>query len=150
MALLPSRCQYDVENDESNSSSIIFAELTSEKEKSSVGSGTERQSNRLVNYTPSLVRRDDSEFESSIELQENGLAELSSRSVENQLPLRLHSDLEGNFTSTEESSEENLNLAGQTEVDFMFTHNNCIRTAIRYGLPSSSADFTPGAPPSRL
>ncbi|XP_016064288.1 PREDICTED: eukaryotic translation initiation factor 2-alpha kinase 1 [Miniopterus natalensis] len=112
------RCQYDVENDESNSSSIIFAELTSEKEKSSVGSGTERQSNRLVNYTPSLVRRDDSEFESSIELQENGLAELSSRSVENQLPLRLHSDLEGNFTSTEESSEENLNLAGQTEVQY--------------------------------
>lgn len=70
-----------------------------------------------MNYTTNLVTRDTSEFESSIEFQENGLAELSSGPiVENQLPLRLNSNLGGNFTSTEESSEENLNSVGQTEV----------------------------------
>lgn len=111
--------QYDVKNDESNSSSIIFAECTSEKEKSLGESGIENQNNKLVNYTTHLVPRDASEFESSIELQENGLAELSSMSIaEKQLPLRLNSDLEGNFTSTEESSEENLKLVGQTEVQY--------------------------------
>ncbi|KAM7142258.1 eukaryotic translation initiation factor 2-alpha kinase 1 isoform 1-T1 [Molossus nigricans] len=111
--------QYDVKNDESNSSSIIFAEYTSEKEKSLGESGVEHQNNKLVNYTTSLVPRDASEFESSIELQENGLAELSSMSIaEKQLPLRLNSDLEGNFTSTEESSEENFKFVRQTEVQY--------------------------------
>ena len=111
----PSRNQY-VKTDESNSSSIIFAELTSEKEKSLEESGIENQNNRLVNYTTNAVTRDASEFESSSLVQGNGLADLPSRSiVEHQLPLRHHSDLEENFTSTEESSE-NLSLLGQTEV----------------------------------
>ncbi|XP_036168915.1 eukaryotic translation initiation factor 2-alpha kinase 1 isoform X3 [Myotis myotis] len=113
------RDQYDVKNDESNSSSIIFAELTSEKEKLLRESGIENQNNKLVNYSPNLVTRDASGFELSIGLQENGLAEWSSRSMAaNQLPLRLNSDLEGNFTSTEDSSEENLNMVGQTEMQY--------------------------------
>ncbi|KAM5301955.1 eukaryotic translation initiation factor 2-alpha kinase 1 isoform 2-T2 [Glossophaga mutica] len=113
------RDQHNVANDESNSSSIIFAEGDSEKEKSLGESGSENQNNKLVNYTTSLVKRDTSEFESSIEFQENGLAKLSSGSiVENQLPLRLNSNLGGNFTSTEESSEENLNLVGQAEAQY--------------------------------
>ncbi|VFV43794.1 eukaryotic translation initiation factor [Lynx pardinus] len=111
------RNQY-VKTDESNSSSIIFAELTSEKEKSLEESGIENQNNRLVNYTTNAVTRDASEFESSGLLQGNGLADLPSRSiVEHQLPLRHHSDLEENFASTEESSE-NLSLLGQTGVQY--------------------------------
>lgn len=111
-----SRDQHDVKHEESNSSSIIFAEFTSEKEKSLAEPGPENENNRLVNYTTSLVTRDADEFESSIEPQGNDLAGLSSSSiVENQLPVRLNSDLEEN--STEESSEENLNWLGQTEVD---------------------------------
>ncbi|XP_045316982.1 eukaryotic translation initiation factor 2-alpha kinase 1 isoform X4 [Leopardus geoffroyi] len=112
------RNQY-VKTDESNSSSIIFAELTSEKEKSLEESGIENQNNRLVNYTTNAVTRDASESESvSSLLQGNGLADLPSRSiVEHQLPLRHHSDLEENFTTTEESSE-NLSLLGQTEVQY--------------------------------
>lgn len=106
-----------VQNDESNSSSIIFAEFTSEKEKSSGEAGTDSQNNRLVNYGTSLITRDSREFESSSLLQGNDLADLPSGSIiEHQLPLRHHSDLEGNFTSTGESSE-NLSLSGQTEVD---------------------------------
>ncbi|KAF6081020.1 eukaryotic translation initiation factor 2 alpha kinase 1 [Phyllostomus discolor] len=113
------RDQYDVTNDESNSSSIIFTEGDSGKEKSLGESGPENQNNKLVNYTTNVVTRDPSEFDSSIEFQENGLAELSSGSiVENQLPLRLSSNVGGNFTSTEESSEENLNLVGQAEVQY--------------------------------
>ncbi|XP_054425197.1 eukaryotic translation initiation factor 2-alpha kinase 1 isoform X1 [Pteronotus mesoamericanus] len=113
------REQHDVNNDESNSSSIIFAEGNSEKEKSLGESGRENQNNKLVNYTTNLVTGDTSEFGSSIVFQENGLAELSSGSiVENQLPLRLTSDLEGNFTSTEESSDDNFNLVGQAEVQY--------------------------------
>ncbi|XP_053782185.1 eukaryotic translation initiation factor 2-alpha kinase 1 isoform X2 [Desmodus rotundus] len=113
------RDQYDVTNEESNSSSIIFAEGDSEKEKSSGESGTENQNNKLVNYTTNLVTRDTSKFESSIAFQENGLAELSSGSiVENQLPLRLNSNSGGNSTSTEESSEGNLNLVGQAEAQY--------------------------------
>lgn len=111
----PSRNQ-SVNNDESNSSSIIFAEFTSEKEKSLGENGIENQNNRLVNYATSVVTRDASELDSSGLLQGNGLADLPSTSiVEHQLPLRHHSDLEENFTSTEESSE-NLSLLGQTEV----------------------------------
>ncbi|XP_045669190.1 eukaryotic translation initiation factor 2-alpha kinase 1 [Ursus americanus] len=107
-----------VQNDESNSSSIIFAEFTSEKEKSSGEAGTDSQNNRLVNYGTSLITRDSREFESSSLLQGNDLADLPSGSIiEHQLPLRHHSDLEGNFTSTGESSE-NLSLSGQTEVQF--------------------------------
>ncbi|KAI5945396.1 Eukaryotic translation initiation factor 2-alpha kinase 1 [Manis javanica] len=113
------RGQYDVKNDESNSSSIIFAEVTSEKEKSLGKSGIENQNNRLVNYTTNVVTRDASELESSLLLQENGLADLSSRAVvEHQLPFRHDSDLEENFTSTEDSSEENINPWGQTEVQY--------------------------------
>ncbi|XP_039735906.1 eukaryotic translation initiation factor 2-alpha kinase 1 isoform X5 [Pteropus medius] len=111
------RDQHDVKHEESNSSSIIFAEFTSEKEKSLAEPGPENENNRLVNYTTSLVTRDADEFESSIEPQGNDLAGLSSSSiVENQLPVRLNSDLEEN--STEESSEENLNWLGQTEVQY--------------------------------
>ncbi|XP_027628320.1 eukaryotic translation initiation factor 2-alpha kinase 1, partial [Tupaia chinensis] len=113
------RNQYDVKNDESSSSSIIFAECTSEKEKSGEEFDNENQNNKLVNYTTDLVIRNTSEFESSIELQEKDLAGLSARSVvKHQLPLRCNSDLEANFTSTDESSEENLNLFGQTEVQY--------------------------------
>lgn len=118
----PSSDQSDVKNDESNSSSIIFAEYTSEEEKS-LESGIENQNNRLVNYTTKLLTRDANEFESSIEFQGNGLSGLSSRSVEIHPPRRLNSGLEENFTSTEESSEENLNLLGMTEVvDFPGTY----------------------------
>lgn len=71
-----------------------------------------------MNYPTKLLTRDANEFESSIEFQGNGLSGLSSRSVvEIHLPRRLNSGLEENFTSTEESSEENLNLLGMTEVD---------------------------------
>ncbi|XP_034844247.1 eukaryotic translation initiation factor 2-alpha kinase 1 isoform X3 [Mirounga leonina] len=105
-----------VKNDESNSSSIIFAEFTSEKGKSLGESGIDNQNNRLVNCNTNLITRTACEFESSSLLQGNGLADLPSRSiVEHQLPFRHHSDLEENFTSTGESSE-NLSLLGQTEV----------------------------------
>nr|XP_020029473.1 eukaryotic translation initiation factor 2-alpha kinase 1 isoform X8 [Castor canadensis] len=97
-----------------SSSSIIFAEFTSEKEKSDIGD----ENNRLVTYTTEVVLRDSSERGSSAEHQENGLPDLSIRSlVKQQLPLRHNSDLEEDLTSTEESSEENLNL-GQTEVRY--------------------------------
>uniref|UniRef100_A0A8C5Z2A0 Eukaryotic translation initiation factor 2-alpha kinase 1 n=1 Tax=Marmota marmota marmota TaxID=9994 RepID=A0A8C5Z2A0_MARMA len=110
------RDQYDVKDNESSSSSIIFAEFTSEKEKPFGECDIENQNNKLVNYTTDLVIRDSNELESSIDLQENGLADLSDRSiVKHQLPVRHNSDLEGNFTSTEESSEVNFNLLGQTE-----------------------------------
>ncbi|XP_012494481.1 PREDICTED: eukaryotic translation initiation factor 2-alpha kinase 1 isoform X1 [Propithecus coquereli] len=113
------RDEYGVKNDESSSSSIIFAEFTSEKEKPFGESDVENQNNKLVNYTTNLVIRDNSELESSVELQKNGLADLSTRSiVQQQLPLRHNSDLEEDFTSTEESSEENFNLLGQTEVQY--------------------------------
>ncbi|KAK2502943.1 hypothetical protein MC885_020588 [Smutsia gigantea] len=113
------RGQYDVKNDESNSSSIIFAEVTSEKEKCLGESGIENQNNQLVNYTTNVVTGDASELESSILLQENGLADLSSRPVvEHQLPFRHNSDLEEHFTSTEDSSEENLDPWGQKEVQY--------------------------------
>ncbi|XP_019492987.1 PREDICTED: eukaryotic translation initiation factor 2-alpha kinase 1 isoform X1 [Hipposideros armiger] len=111
------RGQSDVKNDESNSSSIIFAEFTSEDEKS-LESGIENQNNRLVNYTTELVTRDASEFESSIEFQGNGLSGLSRSIVEIQPPRRLNSGLEENFTSTEESSGENFNLLGKTEAQY--------------------------------
>ncbi|KAF3813885.1 hypothetical protein GH733_017917, partial [Mirounga leonina] len=107
-----------VKNDESNSSSIIFAEFTSEKGKSLGESGIDNQNNRLVNCNTNLITRTACEFESSSLLQGNGLADLPSRSiVEHQLPFRHHSDLEENFTSTGESSE-NLSLLGQTEVQY--------------------------------
>ncbi|XP_008580522.1 PREDICTED: eukaryotic translation initiation factor 2-alpha kinase 1 isoform X2 [Galeopterus variegatus] len=113
------RDQFGVKNDESGSSSIIFAEFTSEKEKPFGESNVENQNNELVNYTTNLVIRDTNEFESSIEFPENSLTDLSTRPiVKHQLPLRHTSDLEENFTSTEESSEENLNLLGQTEVQY--------------------------------
>uniref|UniRef100_A0A8C3WE73 Eukaryotic translation initiation factor 2-alpha kinase 1 n=1 Tax=Catagonus wagneri TaxID=51154 RepID=A0A8C3WE73_9CETA len=113
------RDRYDVKSDESNSSSIIFAEFTPEEETSLVESGVERENNRLVNYTTNLVPRNGSEFESSLESQEKGLSGGSSGSIAgHQLPLPHHSELEENFTSTEESSEGNLNLSGQTEVQY--------------------------------
>uniref|UniRef100_A0A2K5DZN7 Eukaryotic translation initiation factor 2-alpha kinase 1 n=1 Tax=Aotus nancymaae TaxID=37293 RepID=A0A2K5DZN7_AOTNA len=113
------RDQDGVKNDESSSSSIIFAEPNPEKEKSFGESDTENQNNKLVNYTNNLVIRDNGEFESTPELQENGLAALStSLIVEKQLPLRRNSHLEESFTSTEESSEENVNVLGQTEAQY--------------------------------
>ncbi|XP_059978418.1 eukaryotic translation initiation factor 2-alpha kinase 1 isoform X2 [Lagenorhynchus albirostris] len=113
------RDQCDVKSDESNSPSIIFAEFTPEEEKSLGESGVENQNNRLVNYSASVVPRDAGEFEPSLEPQGKGVADESSRSiVGHRLPLGHNSDLEENFASTEESSEENLNLLGQTEVQY--------------------------------
>ncbi|XP_024601066.1 eukaryotic translation initiation factor 2-alpha kinase 1 isoform X2 [Neophocaena asiaeorientalis asiaeorientalis] len=113
------RDQCGVKSDESNSPSIIFAEFTPEEEKSLGESGVENQNNRLVNYSASVVTRDAGEFEPSLEPQGKGVADESSRSIiGHRLPLQHDSDLEENFTSTEESSEENLNLLGQTEVQY--------------------------------
>ncbi|XP_008071101.1 eukaryotic translation initiation factor 2-alpha kinase 1 isoform X2 [Carlito syrichta] len=113
------RDQHGVKNDESSSSSIIFAEFTPEKEKPLEKSDTENRNNKLMNCTTDLVLRDTSEFELSGELQDNDFADVSTRSiVEQQLPLRCNSNLEENFTSTEESSEENINMLGQTEVQY--------------------------------
>ncbi|TEA41274.1 hypothetical protein DBR06_SOUSAS9810083 [Sousa chinensis] len=113
------RDQCDVKSDESNSPSIIFAEFTPEEEKSLGESGIENQNNRLVNYSAGVVTRDAGEFEPSLEPQGKGVADESSRSiVGHRLPLGHNSDLEENFASTEESSEENLNLLGQTEVQY--------------------------------
>ncbi|XP_053410489.1 eukaryotic translation initiation factor 2-alpha kinase 1 isoform X2 [Nycticebus coucang] len=113
------RDEYGIKNDETGSSSIIFAELTSEKEKRFGESDTENQNNKLMNFSINLVIKNDNEFNSSFELQENGLADLSTRPVvKQQRPLRHNSDVEGNFTSTEESSEENISLLQQTEAQF--------------------------------
>ncbi|XP_032459844.1 eukaryotic translation initiation factor 2-alpha kinase 1 isoform X4 [Phocoena sinus] len=113
------RDQCGVKSDESNSPSIIFAEFTPEEEKSLGESGVENQNNRLVNYSASVVTRDAGEFEPSLEPQGKGVADESSRSiVGHRQPLQHDSDLEENFASTEESSEENLNLLGQTEVQY--------------------------------
>ncbi|XP_074246799.1 eukaryotic translation initiation factor 2-alpha kinase 1 isoform X3 [Saimiri boliviensis] len=113
------RDQDGVKNDESSSSSIIFAEPTPEKEKSFGESDTENQNNKPVNYTNNLVIRGNGEFESTPELQENGLAALStSLIVEEQLPLRRNSHIEESFTSTDESSEENVNVLSQTEAQY--------------------------------
>ncbi|XP_036027710.1 eukaryotic translation initiation factor 2-alpha kinase 1 isoform X3 [Onychomys torridus] len=112
------RDQGDVKDNES-SSSIIFAELTSEKEKPFGESDIKNENNNLVSYTADLVIRNSSEFESSIELQGNGLTDLSIRPVvKHQLPLGHNSDLEGNSVSTDESSESSLNLLEQTEVRY--------------------------------
>ncbi|XP_006889822.1 PREDICTED: eukaryotic translation initiation factor 2-alpha kinase 1 [Elephantulus edwardii] len=98
----------------SSSSSIIFAELTSDKEKAFGGSALESQHNSLVNYTTHLVRRAASDSESSsIELQGDELP-----ASEPQLPLRPQLDLEESFTSTEESSEGNVNVFGQPEMQY--------------------------------
>ncbi|XP_047635465.1 eukaryotic translation initiation factor 2-alpha kinase 1 isoform X2 [Phacochoerus africanus] len=110
---------YDVKSDESNSSSIVFAEFTPEEEKSFVESGVDSGKNRVVARTAGLVPRNASEFELSLECQEKGLSDGSSTSIGgSHLPLQHHSNLEENFTSTEESSEEHLNLLGQTEVQY--------------------------------
>ncbi|ELR51151.1 Eukaryotic translation initiation factor 2-alpha kinase 1, partial [Bos mutus] len=112
--------QCDVKSDESNSSSIIFAEFTSEEEKSLREPGVEdNQNNRLVNYSSRIVARDAGDFESSLELHESEVADGSPRPIAGRrLPFRHNSDPEQNFASTEESSEENLNLLGQTEVQY--------------------------------
>ncbi|XP_057385170.1 eukaryotic translation initiation factor 2-alpha kinase 1 isoform X5 [Balaenoptera acutorostrata] len=113
------RDQCDVKSDESNSSFIIFAEFTPEEEKSLGESGVENQNNRLVNCSASVVTREAGGFAPSLEPQEEGVADGSSRStVGRRLPVRHNSDLEENFASTEESSEENFNLLGQTEVQY--------------------------------
>ncbi|KAL1768871.1 eukaryotic translation initiation factor 2-alpha kinase 1 [Sigmodon hispidus] len=105
--------------DNESSSSIIFAELTSEKEKPFGESDIKNENNNLVGYTADLVIRNSSEFESSIELPENGLTDLSVRPVvKHQLPLGHNSDMEGNSASTDESSEGNLNLLQQAEVRY--------------------------------
>uniref|UniRef100_A0A8D0RGY2 Eukaryotic translation initiation factor 2-alpha kinase 1 n=1 Tax=Sus scrofa TaxID=9823 RepID=A0A8D0RGY2_PIG len=110
---------YDVKSDESNSSSIVFAEFTPEEEKSFVESGVDSDKNRVVACTAGLVPRNASEFESSLECQEKGLSDGSSTSIGGpHLPLQHHSNLEENFTSTEESSEEHLDLLGHTEVQY--------------------------------
>lgn len=105
--------------DNESSSSIIFAELTPEKENPFVESDVKNENNNLVSYRANLVIRSSSESESSIELQEDGFNESPLRPVvKHQLPLGHSSDVEGNFTSTEESSEDNLNLLGQTEARY--------------------------------
>ncbi|XP_058536280.1 eukaryotic translation initiation factor 2-alpha kinase 1 isoform X1 [Ochotona princeps] len=91
------RAKYGIKNDESSCSSIIFAELTPGKEKCIGEPAIESQNNQLVNYSADLVTRETSGFESSSERHQNGLIELGH-----------DSDLEENFTSTEESSEENV------------------------------------------
>lgn len=103
--------------DNESSSSIIFAELTSEKEKPLGKSDIKNENNNLVSYTADLVIRNSSEFESSVELQDNGLTDLSiGPIVKRHLPPGHNSDLEGNSTSTDESSEGHLSLLEQTEV----------------------------------
>ncbi|XP_038945063.1 eukaryotic translation initiation factor 2-alpha kinase 1 isoform X1 [Rattus norvegicus] len=105
--------------DNESSSSIIFAELTPEKENPLAESDVKNENNNLVSYRANLVIRSSSESESSIELQEDGLNESPLRPVvKHQLPLGHSSDVEGNFTSTDESSEDNLNLLGQTEARY--------------------------------
>ncbi|XP_069889620.1 eukaryotic translation initiation factor 2-alpha kinase 1 isoform X5 [Dipodomys merriami] len=112
------RDQYSGKDNES-SSSIVFAEFTSEKERPSGELDIANENNKLVNYTRDLVIRDSSEYASPFEHHENGLADLSPRSiVKHQLPLEQDSDLEGNFISTEESCEGNLSFLGQTEVQY--------------------------------
>ncbi|XP_048223458.1 eukaryotic translation initiation factor 2-alpha kinase 1 isoform X2 [Perognathus longimembris pacificus] len=112
------RDQYGGKDDES-SSSIVFAEFTSERERPFGELDIANENNKLVNYTKDLVIRDSSELASPFDHHENGVADLSLRSiVKHRLPLEHDSDLEGNFTSTEESSEENLNFLGQTEVRY--------------------------------
>uniref|UniRef100_A0A4X1TUL4 Eukaryotic translation initiation factor 2-alpha kinase 1 n=1 Tax=Sus scrofa TaxID=9823 RepID=A0A4X1TUL4_PIG len=90
---------YDVKSDESNSSSIVFAEFTPEEEKSFVESGVDSDKNRVVACTAGLVPRNASEFESSLECQEKGLSD-------------------GSSTSIGGSSEEHLDLLGHTEVQY--------------------------------
>lgn len=105
------------DKDNESSSSIIFAEPTSEKEKPFGKSDIKNENNNLVSYNANLVIRNSSEFESSVELQENGLTDLSiGPIVKHHLPPGHNSDLEGNSTSTDESSEGNLSLLEQTEV----------------------------------
>ncbi|XP_012878950.1 PREDICTED: eukaryotic translation initiation factor 2-alpha kinase 1 isoform X3 [Dipodomys ordii] len=112
------RDQYSGKDNES-SSSIVFAEFTSEKERPSGELDIANENNKLVNYTRDLVIRDSSEYASPFEHHENGLADLSPRSiVKHRLPLEQDSDLEGNFISTEESCEGNLSFLGQTEVQY--------------------------------
>lgn len=106
------RDQYGVKNDASSSSSIIFAEFSPEKEKSSDECAVENQNNKLVNYTTNLVVRDTGEFESSTERQENGSI------MERQLLFGHNSDVEEDFTSAEESSEEDLSALRHTEVQY--------------------------------
>ncbi|XP_060029270.1 eukaryotic translation initiation factor 2-alpha kinase 1 isoform X2 [Erinaceus europaeus] len=110
------RDQYAVRNDESHSSSIIFADLTSEKERPSGEPTLDHKHNRLVNYTRPLLTRDAGEFESSLARQEHDLADLSSSSSEHPLPVK-HSSGES-FTSFPESSEDNLNPLGHTEAQY--------------------------------
>lgn len=69
-----SRNQGGVKDNES-SSSIIFAELTPEKENPFVESDVKNENNNLVSYRANLVIRSSSESESSIELQEDGFSE---------------------------------------------------------------------------
>ncbi|XP_056660334.1 eukaryotic translation initiation factor 2-alpha kinase 1 isoform X3 [Monodelphis domestica] len=108
------REQYPVQSDESSSSSIIFADLNSEKEKSLAETWVDNQNNKLVNYTD-LITRDGSEYESS----ENCLVNASTTSLVNHHVLQENNSyLEENFTSSEESCEENIALLGQTEVRY--------------------------------
>ncbi|XP_054991309.1 eukaryotic translation initiation factor 2-alpha kinase 1 [Sorex araneus] len=104
------------EGGSSSGSSIIFAEAPSEQEQPVADSSPASLSHRLVNYVPHVVPRE--HCESSPELPDS---DLSSGSMDKQrLPVPLGSDLEDDLTSasTEESSEENFGLLGQTEVQY--------------------------------
>lgn len=115
--------------DNESSSSIIFAELTPEKEKPLGESGVKKENNNLVSYTANLVISNSSESESSMELQD-GLTGLSLRPVvKHQLPLGHSSELEGNFASSDESSEGNVNVLGPTEVE-SFQSPGCVRLCL--------------------
>ncbi|XP_051856821.1 eukaryotic translation initiation factor 2-alpha kinase 1 [Antechinus flavipes] len=108
------RDQCHIQSDESSSSSIIFADLDSEKEKPFAETCIDNQNNKLVSYTD-LITRDNNDYES----QENCLVNTSTRSLVNHHMLQENNSyLEENFTSTEESSEENLALLGQSEVRY--------------------------------
>ncbi|KAM4820674.1 eukaryotic translation initiation factor 2-alpha kinase 1 isoform 2-T2 [Thomomys bottae] len=110
------RGQYGGKDDES-SSSIVFAELASKKEKPFDELDVANENNKLVNYTRDLVIRENSEFPLPFDHHENH-CEAPRSIVKHQMPLEHDSDPEEDFTSTEESSEEHLNFLGQTEVRY--------------------------------
>ncbi|XP_049644567.1 eukaryotic translation initiation factor 2-alpha kinase 1 isoform X2 [Suncus etruscus] len=104
--------EYDAEKARSSSSgsSIIFADPSSEREQQPFGGDLVAPNNRLANYVPRHVAK------SSPGHPDSDLS--SSSMVGPGLPAPLDSDTEDDFTATssEESSGENRNLLGQTEM----------------------------------
>ncbi|XP_038618307.1 eukaryotic translation initiation factor 2-alpha kinase 1 isoform X1 [Tachyglossus aculeatus] len=112
------RDQHYVQNDESSGSSIIFADSASE-ERPFGGKWVENLNNKLVQYSGS-VTRDDNDCESSLHLHGDSRANAGTRLIgfRHGLPQEHSSELEENFTSTEESSEENLSMVEQAEMQY--------------------------------